>query len=213
MIDRYVAELDKALRGPRAVKADMLAEARDGLVDAAEAYEESGLDRASAEQRAVADFGPVDIIAPEYQPELALAEGRRTALLICVVLTVQPVAWWLLLTLAGHGADARADTDYALVDDVVRWTGAGAIGTALAVAIATGAGVRYLGARRRLVRAAGFFAFLVCAVFAVLGLLLTLYSPATDSLLGLTGLPMTALLLGVPLAGVAVAGRRCLAAS
>ncbi|GGZ68284.1 permease prefix domain 1-containing protein [Streptomyces bluensis] len=213
MIDRYVAELDKALRGPRAVKADMLAEARDGLVDAAEAYEESGLDRTSAEQRAVADFGPVDIIAPEYQPELALAEGRRTALLICVVLTVQPVAWWLLLTLAGHGADARADTDYALVDDVVRWTGAGAIGTALAVAIATGAGVRYVGARRRLVRAAGFFAFLVCAVFAVLGLLLTLYSPATDSLLGLTGLPMTALLLGVPLAGVAVAGRRCLAAS
>ncbi|MEU0031296.1 permease prefix domain 1-containing protein [Streptomyces sp. NPDC006335] len=213
MIDRYVAELDKALRGPRTVKADMLAEARDGLVDAAEAYEQCGLDRASAEQRAVADFGPVDVVAPDYQTELALTEGRRTALLICVVLTLQPVAWWLLMSFAGHGADARADTDYARIDDVVRWTGAGTIGMALAVAIATGPGVRYLGARRRLARAAGFFAFLVCAVFAVLGVLLTLHSPATGSLVGVTGLPMTALLLGVPLIGVAVAGRRCLAAS
>ncbi|MEV7795252.1 permease prefix domain 1-containing protein [Streptomyces sp. NPDC087512] len=213
MIDRYVAELDQALRGPRRVKADMLAEARDGLFDAAEAYEESGLDRASAERRAVADFGSVDTIAPEYQTELALAQGRRTALLICVVLTVQPVAWWVLMSLAGHGAEEPTSAGYALVNDVVRWFGAGAIGMALLVATATGAGVRYLGARRRLVRVSGFFAFLVCAVFAVLGLLLTLYSPATESLLGITGLPMTALLLGVPLAGIAVAGRRCLTAA
>ncbi|MFJ5225021.1 permease prefix domain 1-containing protein [Streptomyces sp. NPDC088400] len=213
MIDRYVAELDEALYGPRTVKADLLAEARDGLIDAAEAYEESGLDRASAERRAVADFGPVGTIAPDYQTELALAQGRRTAVLISAVLTIQPVAWWMLLRLAGHGMDDATGTGYDLVNSVVRWTGGGAIGMALAVAIATGAGVRYLGPRRKLVRAAGFFAFVVCAVFAVLGVLLTFYSTATESLLSPTGLPMTALLLGIPLVGIAVSGRRCLTAA
>ncbi|MEV0637559.1 permease prefix domain 1-containing protein [Streptomyces sp. NPDC050619] len=213
MIDRYVAELDQALRGPRAVKADMIAEARDSLLDAAEVYEETGLDRERAERCAVDDFGSVQLIAPEYQVELGLAQGRRTALLICAVLTVQPVAWWGLLHLAGQGADDSGSTGYALINTVVRWTGAGAIVMALAVVIATGAGVRYLGPASRLVRVAGVFACAVSVVFAVLGLLLTLYSPATDSLLGITGLPGTALLLGVPLISIAVAGRRCLSAA
>jgi hypothetical protein len=213
VIDRYVAELDQALRGPRAVKADMVAEARDSLLDAAEAYEERGLDRESAERCAVDDFGSVQVIALDYQVELGLAQGRRTALLICAVLTVQPVAWWGLLRFAGQGADESGSAGYALINDMVRWTGTGAIVMALAVVIATGAGVRYLGARLPLVRVVGVFACAVSVVFAVLGLLLTLYSPATDSLLGVTGLPSTALLLGVPLIGIAVAGRRCLSAA
>ncbi|MEE1800719.1 permease prefix domain 1-containing protein [Streptomyces sp. JV176] len=213
MIERYVAELNEALCGPRTVKADLLAEARDGLIDAAEAYEETGLDRASAERRAVADFGPVATVAPDYQTELALAQGRRTAVLICAVLTIQPVAWWMLLSLVGHGTGTANGAGYDLVNSVVRWTGGGAIGTALAVAIATGSGVRHLGPRRGLVRAAGFFAFAVCAVFAVLGALLTFYSTAAESLLGVTGLPMTALLLGIPLVAIAVSGRRCLTAA
>ncbi|MDW4905893.1 permease prefix domain 1-containing protein [Streptomyces sp. ADMS] len=213
MIDRYVEELAEALHGPRAAKADLLTEARDGLFDAAEAYEESGLDRESAERLAVADFGAVQTIAPDYQAELGLAEGRRTAVLICAVLIAQPVAWWAMLRLAGHGGGGDVSAGYLLVDQAVRWTGGIAIAIALSLAIATGAGVRFLGIRRRLVRAAGLFAFLVCAVFGVLGLLLTLYSPATDSLLGITGLPGTALLLGIPLAAVAVAGHRCLRAA
>jgi hypothetical protein len=213
VIDRYVAELDQALRGPRAVKADMVAEARDSLLDAAEAYAERGLDRESAERCAVDDFGSVQVIAPEYQVELGLAQGRRTALLICAVLTVQPVAWWGLLRFAGQGADESGSAGYTLINEVVRWTGTGAIVMALALVIATGSGVRHLGARPGLVRVAGVFACAVSVVFAVLGLLLTLSSPATDSLLGVTGLPSTALLLWVPLIGVAVAGRRCLSAA
>jgi hypothetical protein len=217
VIDRYVAELDHALRGPRAVKADMLAEARDSLLDATEAYEESGLDRESAERCAVDDFGPVQVIAPEYQVELGLAQGRRTALLICAVLTLQPVAWWALLRFAGQDAGQDANDSgragYALIDTMVRWTGAGAIAMGLAVVIATGAGARRLRSTPRLVRVTGYFAYAVSVVFAVLGLLLTLSNPATDSLLGVTGLPGTALLLGMPLAGIAVAGRRCLSAA
>ncbi|MBQ0985675.1 hypothetical protein KBZ10_14350 [Streptomyces sp. F63] len=213
MIDRYVAELDQALRGPQAVKADMLAEVRDSLLDAAEAYEESGLVRERAERRAVDDFGSVQVIAPEYQIELGLAQGRRTALLICAVLTAQPVAWRVLLHAAGQDADDSGGTGFTLVNTVVQWTGTGAIAIALAVVIATGAGGSRLGPPPRLVRVTGLFAWTVSVVFAVLGLLLTVYSPATDSLLGITGLPGTALLLGVPLTGIAVAGRRCLSAA
>ncbi|QNP76191.1 hypothetical protein IAG44_41015 [Streptomyces roseirectus] len=210
MIEHYVAELDRALRGPRAVKADMLAEARDGLADAAQAYEESGLDRVSAERRAVADFGSVERVAPEFQGELALAQGRRTALLICGVLLAQPVVWWLL-SLAGQNSRSDAGGVYGLADAVVGWAGGGAVVLAVTIVMATG--LRGLSAYRRLVRAAGFFAFAVCGVFAVLGAVLTVYNPAAHSLLGVTGLPTTALLLGVPLAAVAVAGRRCLSAA
>ncbi|MEX3105992.1 MULTISPECIES: permease prefix domain 1-containing protein [unclassified Streptomyces] len=210
MIEHYVAELDRALRGPRAVKADMLAEARDGLADAAEAYEESGLDRASAEACAVADFGPVERIAPEFQTELALAQGRRTALLICGVLLAQPVVWWLL-SLTGQNSKDDAGSVYHLADSVVSWAGGGSIALALTIVVATGA--QGLSASRRLVRAAGFFAFAVCGVFALLGVLLTVYNPAGHSPLGVTGLPTTALLLGLPLSTVAVAGRRCLRAA
>src|SRR4051812_33311603 len=101
LIEAYVAELAEALRGPRAVKADMLAEARDGLIDATEALRGSGWDAAAAERRAVADFGPVARVAPDYQLQLGLSQGRRTALLLCLTLGAQPVLWRVLLPLAG----------------------------------------------------------------------------------------------------------------
>jgi plastocyanin len=59
VIEAYIAELDRALRGPRRAKADLLAEGRDSLVDAADSPEDGGLDRQAAEQRAVEEFGEV----------------------------------------------------------------------------------------------------------------------------------------------------------
>jgi hypothetical protein len=81
-VERYVAGLGAALRGPHRAKADLLAEARDGLTDAADAYRETGMSTMDAERRAVADFGGLAEIVPGYQAELAVAQGRRTALLI-----------------------------------------------------------------------------------------------------------------------------------
>ncbi|MFI5561758.1 permease prefix domain 1-containing protein [Amycolatopsis japonica] len=76
-IEAYIDELDGRLRGPRSAKADLLTEARDGLVDAADAYREGGVDEAEAERRAVADFGPADLIARDYQAELGLRRDIR----------------------------------------------------------------------------------------------------------------------------------------
>jgi hypothetical protein len=56
VIDGYLAELDRVLYGPRRVKADLLAEVRGGLIDAAEAHERAGLEPEAAERMAVADF-------------------------------------------------------------------------------------------------------------------------------------------------------------
>ncbi len=213
VIDHYVAELDKALAGPRAAKADLLTEVRDGLTDAAEAYEVAGLDRTSAERQAVRDFGPVPVIAPGYQAELGLSQGRRTALLICVVMLVQPVAWWALGHLATGLSIGRADPGYLAVDVVVRWAGGGAIVLGLAAVLATGSGVRFLGVRRQVARLTGLFAFAVCAVFSVLGVLLTWLSTSPGMLLSPVGLPGTLVLLGLPLAGIGASGRRCLRAA
>ncbi|MFS8478385.1 MAG: permease prefix domain 1-containing protein [Micromonosporaceae bacterium] len=81
-IDEYVRALDRRLVGPRRAKRDLVTEARDSLVDAAEAYQAGGLDRLAAERRAVAEFGAPDRIAPQYQRELAAGAARRLALLV-----------------------------------------------------------------------------------------------------------------------------------
>ena len=84
-IEDYVRTLDRLLVGPGRAKRDMLAEARDSLVDAAEAYQAAGVDRQGAERRAVAEFGAPSRIAPEYQRELAAGAARRLALLVAAV--------------------------------------------------------------------------------------------------------------------------------
>lgn len=211
MIEAYVAELERTLRGPRATKADLLAEARDGLVDAADAYEDAGLDRRAAERRAVAEFGAVREIAPDYQTELGLAQGRRTALLIFFVLAAQPVLWRLTRHLAGPDGVGYDNPGYVLVEDVVSWMGTATLLAAVLVATAAGYGVRYLGARRRLARLTGVFAFAVCAVFSVLGVLLTVLTP--DALMSVAGLPSAVVFLGIPLISVGLSGRNCLSAA
>lgn len=84
-IDEYVRTLDRALTGPGRLKGDMLREARHGLADAAAAYQEEGLPRAEAERLAVAEFGEVRALAPEYQAELGLGAARRLALKMVLV--------------------------------------------------------------------------------------------------------------------------------
>jgi hypothetical protein len=212
LIEAYVAELGGALRGPRGAKADMLAEARDGLLDATEAYRDSGFDEDGAQRRAIADFGPIPEVAPDFQVELGLSQGRRTGILITLVLAVQPVVWRPVLHVIGNRDGASTPT-FEMVNHLVQWTGIAAIGGGLLSVVALGIGTRYLGSRPLLTRATGIFAFVVCGVFALLGLWLTMVSPATGSLLALSGLPSTMVLLGLPLAGVAAAARQCLAAT
>ncbi|MEO3867774.1 permease prefix domain 1-containing protein [Nonomuraea sp. B12E4] len=99
LIDDYVADLHRCLAGPHGPKRDMVVEARDSLTDTADALEAGGLDRAEAERLAVAEFGEVAEIAPEYQAELTAASGRRLGALLFLGVPVITVMWSALWSL------------------------------------------------------------------------------------------------------------------
>ncbi|MFI9816931.1 permease prefix domain 1-containing protein [Saccharothrix variisporea] len=136
-IDEYVTALDRRLRGPGHLKRDLLAEARDSLEDAAAAYEAGGVDPAEARRRAVADFGPAEQIARDYQSLLALAHGARTLRTVLVVVPLVHVLWELNRQFwMGAWPDGETPLPgwYLLVaraNDWVVWVVAGAVLTAL----------------------------------------------------------------------------------
>ncbi|MBB2915067.1 hypothetical protein FHS43_006387 [Streptosporangium becharense] len=112
VIDDYVAGLGRALRGPRRLRLDLVAEARDSLLDTAEALEGDGLDRAEAERVAVEEFGPVGVIAPAYQEELSIAAGRRLAAVLFVTVPLTTLMWsviWRLYPASLTEYGARPD--------------------------------------------------------------------------------------------------------
>jgi hypothetical protein len=209
LIEAYVTELDDALRGPRRLKADMVAEARDGLLDASEAYVRGGLDADGAQRRAIADFGSVVSVAPEYQVELGLSQGRRTAMLTCVSLAAQPLIWRVLLPLLGH-PETAGTAAFNVVNHLVEGVGALSIAAGLLLVLALGPGTRFLRAPARLIRGVGLFALVVCAVFVVLGTLMSVFG--ADGHVW-NGLPILAALLYAPLMHVAFAARRCFLAA
>jgi hypothetical protein len=104
-VRRHVAELDRTLHGPGAMKRSMIAEVRDGLEDAVAGYREGGLDPQGAATAAVRDFGSVREVAPLLQEELTARQGRRTAQLLLVAFPAMLLAWDLLWT-TGNGWSA-----------------------------------------------------------------------------------------------------------
>jgi hypothetical protein len=199
VLDAYLAELDATLRGPRRAKADLLAEARDHLVDATEAYEHGGLDRAAAEHAAVRDFGELAEIVPAYQAELGWVQGRRTALTVLAVSAAQPLLWnrafhWLTGT----------PTDQSLVaDEVVENLGAVTILLALLTVLA----YRSPTVRTRLTRFTGIAALGMCAMFVSFSALLTILTGQSNPI----DLMWTATFALAPMTCVAMSARRCLA--
>jgi hypothetical protein len=89
-VEEHVRRLDRALSGPRRLKADLLREVRHGLADAAEAYEADG--HADPERRAVEEFGPVREVAPAYQTELAAAASRTLGLRVAAIFALLTIS-------------------------------------------------------------------------------------------------------------------------
>jgi hypothetical protein len=101
-VSAHVAELDRVLRGPAAVKRGMIAEVRDGLADAVAGHRDRGLDPQRAAAAAVREFGSVREVAPLLQEELTARQGRRTAQLVVVTFPATLAAWDALWK-AGNG--------------------------------------------------------------------------------------------------------------
>src|SRR5690606_27547686 len=96
LIDDYVSELDRALRGPPGPKRGLGGEARDRLLDTAEALESEGLAREEAERQAVKECGDIAEITPGYQMELTAASGRRLGTLLFVSVPITVAMWSVL---------------------------------------------------------------------------------------------------------------------
>lgn len=108
-IEDCLTELDRVLIGRRGAKADLLAEARDGLRDAAEAYRAGGWSETEAQRRAVADFGQVREIAGDYQAELSMHNGVRTLWLLVLGVPAMQTSWELARVFT-YGAWSRLTT-------------------------------------------------------------------------------------------------------
>lgn len=161
-VDRFVAELGRELRGPRALRRDVLAEVRDGLHDAAEAHG----DHPDAAARAVAEFGTVAELAPLHQAELTAAQARRTALVVTVLFPALVLGWDLLWShgVAWTGPAPPAVGALASIQDVA---GATAAAFGLGLLLAT---LRPRAHPRRLAAATaavGLGAAVVCVATAV----------------------------------------------
>jgi hypothetical protein len=219
-IDEYVAGLSRRLTGPRRVKADLLAEARDGLVDAAEAYADGGLPPPMAVARALSDFGEHQQVVADYQAELAAAQGRRTALLVAVVMPAVMLASRVMWTGSPWtGVGPPPASRYVLVAYAFGVLQVTAVIMALLTLLGYGWGSRFLPAARvpapvLLTRLMGVgVLFFVCAG---LGTGLVIHAWSVRGWPGSAGWPPIlagTALVPLVLLGVGRSGLRCLRAS
>ncbi|MFC6015178.1 permease prefix domain 1-containing protein [Plantactinospora solaniradicis] len=100
-IDDYVSEVGSGLRGSARLRADMLTEIRDALVDAAESHQRDGAGTPEAERLAVLEFGSARRIAAGLQDVLAVDQARRTAGLLLAALGTQFVTTELMGRVGG----------------------------------------------------------------------------------------------------------------
>ena len=218
VIDAYIAELRRSLRGPRRARIELLTEARDSLVDATESYESRGLRRGEAERRAVGEFGDVRLIAADFQAELGVAQTRRTALLVLLVIGAQAsitdVAWRVVGNLGWTWRPTRA---YVVLAHTVDRVGYITIAVAAATLILCHAGARWQrigrGLERHVARVAGVVALTIGGFFVAGATVLTVFSPLAGSV-GSTapGLALLATWCATP-AVIALSARRCLQAA
>jgi hypothetical protein len=185
-----------------------MAEARDSLVDATEAYEAGGLSQVEAAEQAVADFGELDEVVPGYRSELGIAQGRRTAVLLLLVMMAQPIIWQEGVWSWNRHPDAGSPVvDF--LNQLVMLAGGLSIVGGILVLIATGVGLRYPAVREHATKATARFALSSCAAVSIVALLLSVASSLVNGTDG-QGLLVVLGFVIAPLLLVSRAAHRCL---
>ncbi len=203
-----MADLSSALSGPRRRRADLMAEARDSLEDATEAYEAGGLHRLEAERSAVDDFGDLSEVVPGYRAELGIAQSRRTALMLFLVMIAQPIVWqegaWAW-TQQPEGTTPFLD----LLNRSVMVTGSLSIVGAVLAVVGTGLGLRYPWLRDRITRATAVFALVSAAAVGAIAVCMGWFSTELEGS-NLAGLGVVGGFVLLPLLLVSYNAQRCL---
>jgi len=147
----------------------MIAEARDSLLDTAEALESEGLRREEAERAAVEEFGTIREIAPGYQEELSNSAGRRLAALLFVTVPLTTVMWSVIWKIFPETPTYETVPDWfmpvALGVDMLQMLTGVIGGIAL---FALGRGLRRIRRPRLVTRALGVFVWAMLPVMLVL---------------------------------------------
>jgi len=179
-IEAYVTALSERLHGPRALTDDVLTEVRDGLGDAADAYRSAGLTESEAERRAVTEFGEVAVLAPQFQRELALAQGRRTALKLGAMLPlavfISGLSWKYLHPAIAAGAMHPQPLQYVIAAHAVDIFGYASGAFFLLMWVLLGPGARVLALPRWLPRLVARCAAGLVTASLLAGLVLTTVS-------------------------------------
>lgn len=198
MIDEYLVDLDRRLHGCGRFKADLLAEARDGLRDAADAYRAGGWSDEDAERRAVAEFGPAPVVAREYQAELGMLSGVRTLWKLVLGVPAMQIAWDYARILT-YGEWTQLPTSTPDWYRVVAHASHGAVFVVPVIGLLALLGTRWLSRRLDAVRLARF-----CGILIALAVGINVAS--VGLLIGATGVvDVSRLFLSVPCAVLMVA--------
>ncbi|MDI3417762.1 hypothetical protein [Streptomyces luteolus] len=209
-IETHVADLAAALRGPARAKSRMLAEFREGLIDAARdlSCDDTDVDRVRAARRAVREFGTVAELAPDFQRELTVAQARLTARTVMLVAPLLLMCWYLLRWWPGTGGASAPGAARVLVAHL----GAVAAVTALLAAaalVATGALARRLPMPRRLPLTVAWSGTAAAAALAVSALTLVASSVLASNWPLCAAAAGVVLVFHAKIAGAARACREC----
>jgi hypothetical protein len=101
-IDAYLRRVADSLPGPENARADIVAELRSAILDAADDRRAAGTPAEAAAEGSIAEFGDAHELATSFLPELAVRRARRLAL--GLVATAVPIG--LLWAHAAQASDA-----------------------------------------------------------------------------------------------------------
>ncbi|MDQ8705315.1 hypothetical protein RCO28_22875 [Streptomyces sp. LHD-70] len=211
-IEAHVADLAAALHGPARAKSRMLAEFREGLIDAArdlsDASETGRAADVRAARQAVREFGAVAELAPDFQRELTVAQARFTARTVMLVAPLLLMCWYLLRWWPGAGGASAPGAARVLIAHL---GGVAAVTALLAAAalVATGALARRLPMPRRLPLTVAWSGTAAAAALAVSGLTLVAASVLASNWPLCAAAGGVVLVFHAKIAGAARACREC----
>lgn len=179
MIDQYVAQVRRQVRGPHLPRRSMLRELRDGLRDAADAHRAAGARDAEAERLAVEEFGPAEVVAAGVRDELAAVAARYLAGLVIVFGTAQfALATYTWTTAAAAQGWPQPAQWYGVLSRAVDISSFGFMGLSAVAVLALGRGARRL-RTRLVVRVIAVVTLVDVGLHVVGGAVLSVFAPAS----------------------------------
>jgi hypothetical protein len=213
VLDTYLAALATRLTGPAPMRAAILAELHDGLLEAVDAYQACGLTPGAAANAALAEFGDPEMLAIAFRPGLAAAQARRVGLGLLLTGPFVGILWVSAMASPLPPWRHALSGVWVVVPVLSLAVTAGALAAVLAV-VSTGRLSRWLPDGSRIAPLAAVSAGLSAAVADLIGLAMLTASATTAPGSLSWGLIMAAAVASlVRLACVGRVVPRCLAAS